>query len=168
MKAIKLPVILVACAIALFSCTKGDVIIDTPEGPHVSGTVNKDLMLSLINQVRQQGCRCGSTNMPPVGTVTWNNQLEAAAFAHADDMNQRNYFSHTGADGSSAGDRITRAGYNWRTYGENIAKGYSNEQAVVNGWIQSEGHCKNIMNGSFREMGVARSGAYWVQEFGTR
>jgi uncharacterized protein YkwD len=83
-------------------------------------------------------------------------------------MYTNNYFNHTGLNGSSAGDRIIAAGYAWRSFGENIAKGYSTEQSVMDGWIRSEGHCKNIMNPGFKEMGVARVGTYWTQEFGSR
>jgi uncharacterized protein YkwD len=83
-------------------------------------------------------------------------------------MNKNNYFSHTGLDGSSPGDRITRVGYNWRAYGENIAKGYTSEQAVMNGWLQSEGHCKNIMSSNVKEMGVGRDGNYWTQVFAAK
>ena len=46
---------------------------------------------------------------------------------------------------------------------ENIANGYASEQSVMNGWLGSEGHCKNIMNGSFKEMGAGREGNYWTQ-----
>jgi uncharacterized protein YkwD len=94
--------------------------------------------------------------------------LEAAAQAHAADMNANDYFSHTGFDGSSAGDRIRKAGYAWQTYGENIAKGYSSEESVMRAWVLSEGHCKNIMSSVFREFGDSNVNDYWVQEFGTR
>jgi uncharacterized protein YkwD len=106
--------------------------------------------------------------MPAISTVTWNESLAKAAYLHSKDMNDENYFSHTGKNGSDAGTRIEQQGYNWRTYGENIAKGYSNEQMVVEGWIESEGHCRNIMNPNFEEMGVGKEGEYWTQVFGTR
>jgi len=163
-------VLLFVCLVGL-ACTKNDVMEDTPTPPDPPGNnsgLNEALLLQLVNQRRQQGCDCGTVYYPPVGTLSWNNQLETAANAHASDMNQHNYFSHTGRDGSSPGERITRAGYNWLAYGENIAKGYSNEQAVVTAWINSEGHCKNIMNANFGEMGAAKVGEYWVQEFGRR
>lgn len=125
-------------------------------------------MLQLVNDQRQRGCNCGSTYYPPTTTVTWNDKLENAAAAHANDMRQNNYFSHTGLDGSTPGDRINRAGYAWMAYGENIAKGFTSEQEVMTAWIQSVDHCENIMNPRFQELGAARSGSYWVQEFGAR
>jgi uncharacterized protein YkwD len=82
-------------------------------------------------------------------------------------MNSHNNLDHTGSDGSSAGDRLTTGGYYWTTYAENIAVGYTSEQAVIDGWLKSDGHCKNIMNANVSEMGVATSGAYWTQVFAT-
>ena len=147
----------------LSSCQKTDVI-SNDSNTGVS-SVNKTALLQLVNDVRQRGCNCGSTYMPPVGLVIWNNQLESAAVNHSNDMLTKNYFSHTGFDGSSPGDRIRQAGYTWRKYGENIAKGYTSEQEVINAWILSEDHCRNIMDPDFREMGVARAEVYWTQEF---
>jgi uncharacterized protein YkwD len=100
--------------------------------------------------------------------LLWNDVLEKAAYHHSADMYQNDYFSHTALDGSNGGVRIQRAGYNWMTYGENIAMGYKNERETVEGWLSSPGHCKNIMNRSFKEMGVARVGNYWTQEFGAK
>lgn len=158
--------------LGFYSCQKEDITNRTPPVTNPSGTpastVNETVMLQLVNNVRQSGCACGSTLMPPVGAVTWNDQLESAALSHSNDMFSNNYFSHTGLNGSTAGERIVAAGYNWKAYGENIAKGYATEQAVMDGWLNSEGHCKNIMSSLFREMGVARVGTYWSQEFGNR
>src|SRR4030067_605973 len=53
------------------------------------------------------------------------------------------------------GDRFAREGYAWRTYGENIAVGYPTVSAVMQGWLGSDGHCRNIMNPAFREIGAA-------------
>ena len=100
--------------------------------------------------------------------MSWNSQLEQAALTHSNDMYANNYFSHAAQDGSKAGDRIDDAGYRWRNYGENIAFGYRSEREVIRGWILSPGHCKNIMNKSFKEMGVSRVGDYWTQVFATK
>jgi uncharacterized protein YkwD len=159
-------------SLGVYSCQKDDSSAKVPSVPNPSGNssgnVNKTTLLQLVNNVRQSGCTCGSTVMPPVAAVTWNDQLTTAAFNHSNDMYSNNYFSHTGLNGSTAGDRITAAGYTWRAYGENIAKGYSSEQGVMDGWLNSEGHCKNIMSPLFKEVGVARVDTYWSQEFGSR
>jgi uncharacterized protein YkwD len=153
------------------SCQKSEVTpneASANEPVGATATINKSLMLQLVNDVRIRGCQCGDTYYNPVPAVTWNNQLEAAAYVHSADMNQNNFFSHTAPNGSNGGVRITNAGYTWKTYGENIASGYRTEGDVVKGWVESEGHCKNIMNKNFKEMGVARVGTYWTQEFGAK
>lgn len=133
-----------------------------------AAAVDKTLLLQLVNEVRQKGCQCGDTWYPPAPAVSWNSQLEQAALVHSNDMYARNYFSHTALDGSKAGSRLDAAGYRWKTYGENIALGYHNEKEVVKGWLQSPGHCKNMLGKAYREMAVARVGNYWTQVFATR
>jgi uncharacterized protein YkwD len=138
---------------------------------YISGdgaSINKTVLLQLVNKVRQSGCTCAGKYYPPVPPVQWNEQLEKAALAHSRDMSAKKYFSHTAPDGSNGGVRIERAGYHWMAYGENIASGYKSEQEVISGWLSSPGHCKNIMNKNYREMGVARAGNYWTQTFGVR
>jgi hypothetical protein len=73
--------------------------------------------------------------------------------------------SHTGANGSSFLDRITREGYVASTGGENIAQGYRNPREVVAGWMSSSGHRANILNRNFREVGYGVSGTYWCVVF---
>lgn len=163
---------LIICVfIGFLSCQKEtESSNSTNPDPHGANTanVNKTVLLQLVNNVRQAGCTCGSTVMPPVPAVTWNDQLAVAALNHSMDMYSNDYFSHTGLAGTSAGDRIIAAGYTWKAYGENIARGYSSEQAVMDGWLKSETHCKNIMGSLFKEMGAGRAGNYWAQEFGAR
>jgi uncharacterized protein YkwD len=127
-------------------------------------------ILALINQVRSQGRNCGGTFYPAVNPLSWNSRLYQAALAHTKDMVTNNFFDHTGSDGSDAGTRITAAGYSWSTYRENIAAGYFSAQSVVDGWLTSSGHCRNIMNSSITDMGVAKAsggsyGMYWTQVF---
>lgn len=129
---------------------------------------NKAKILELVNAARKKGCKCGDTYYPPAPAVTWNDRLEAAALVHAADMSSKKFFSHTASDGSRAGERISRAGYRWMTYGENIGMGFLTETEMVSGWLKSPSHCRNIMNRQYREMGVARVGKYWTQDFGSR
>ena len=140
---------------------KSSSIEPLPIRNHIA--VNKILLVQLVNDVRKRGCQCGDTYYPSAPPIKWSNKLEQAALVHSNDMNLNNYFSHTANDGSKASERIDAAGYQWRAYGENIAYGYSTERDVVDGWVRSPGHCKNIMNRFFKEMGVARVGTYWTQ-----
>ena len=131
--------------------------------------------LRLINAHRAAGAQCGSSGSFAATTpLAWNATLTQAALVHADDMLAREFFSHTGSDGSSAGDRATAAGYVWQTVGENIAAGYPTVAVVVAGWMASPGHCANLMQPAFRDIGMACvSGAagskyatYWSQSLG--
>nr|WP_294944604.1 CAP domain-containing protein [uncultured Mucilaginibacter sp.] len=129
--------------------------------------------LRLINRTRAKGCNCGNKWYPPAAPIVWNDNLEKAAQGHADDMYNRDYFSHTSKDGRSMSDRIVFAGYLFKGYksfmvGENIAMGQSSIVQVMAGWFKSEGHCQNLMNPGFKEVGVAETNHYWVQDFGGR
>jgi RNA polymerase sigma factor (sigma-70 family) len=102
--------------------------------------------------------------------VTEDAQLEKAAQAHSDDMAARNFFDHVNPDGADPGQRITAAGYKWSTYGENIAKGQQTPEAVMDSWMNSPGHRANILNCSFKDIGVGihngSGGPWWTQDFG--
>lgn len=127
--------------------------------PAASGVAAR--IVQLVNAERAKvGC----------SALTLNATLSKAAQAHSDDMAAHQNMSHTGSDGSSPGDRITRAGYTWSAYGENVAYGYSTPEQVMAGWMASPGHKANILNCSFKEIGVglAQPNSFWTQDFGTR
>lgn len=130
-------------------------------------------VLELVNRARASARTCGDRRFNAAKPLRWNDTLARAALQHAEDMARNNYFSHDGRDGSTPAQRVTRAGYAYRATGENIAAGQMDPETVVAGWIKSPGHCANLMNGRFTEMGVAyavdkrsESGVYWAQEFG--
>lgn len=117
-------------------------------------------VLALVNKERAAvGC--------PVLTV--NEKLAKAAQDHSEDMAAHSNMSHTGSDGSDPGQRITRAGYEWRTYAENVAYGYPTAAQVMEGWMNSPGHKRNILDCGLKEIGIglAQPGQYWTQDFGT-
>jgi uncharacterized protein YkwD len=130
--------------------------------------------MALVNAHRAAGATCGATAYPAAASLSWNGPLTQASLRHSDDMMAGNFFSHTGSDGSSAGERATAAGYAWRTVGENIAAGQPTVASVVSAWMASPGHCANIMNASFRDIGLAcvSGGAsntyrtYWTMTLG--
>lgn len=141
---------------------------------HTDGTAEfKSSFLSLINKTRAKGCNCGKTYYPPAPPMVWNDNLEDAARGHAKDMARKEYFSHDSKDGRNMDDRIVSAGYVFKGYksfaiGENIAFGQTSITEVMAGWFRSEGHCKNLMNPDFRDVGVSEVNKYWVQDFGGR
>ena len=123
-----------------------------------SGDVTR--VVALVNSERSKaGC----------SPVTLNAKLTKAAQDHSKDMAAHQNMSHTGSDGSDPGERITRAGYSWSTYGENVAYGYATPESVMAGWMSSPGHKRNILNCEFKEIGVglAQPDNYWTQDFGT-
>jgi uncharacterized protein YkwD len=89
-------------------------------------------------------------------------------------MANGNFFAHTGSDGRTPGDRAELAGYSAQQVGENIAAGLDASSKVVDGWLASPGHCANLMNAQFSELGAAYAvdpksdaGIYWTALFGT-
>ena len=129
-------------------------------------------VLALVNDARKQDRRCGRKKMSAAPALTLSAALTRAAAAHAADMAANNFMGHRGSDGSEAGERVRRAGYQWRVTGENVAAGQPDAETVVKAWLESPGHCVNIMRSEFREMGVAFVAAphsdlriLWAQEF---
>jgi len=104
--------------------------------------------------------------------VQWNAALEKAARKHSYMMATQNFFDHRGPDSTHVGNRVQSAGYDWRFVGENIYAGIETVTEAVYGWLESEGHCKTIMNPDYTEIGaacVANRGSqyesYWTQVF---
>lgn len=132
-------------------------------------------ILVAVNRARSASRQCGERAFPPAQPLVWNDQLGTAALAHSEDMTVQKYFAHRGKDGGTVGDRATRARYKWRIIGENIASGQTTAAEAVEGWLASPGHCVNIMEPAFTEMGAAYAirkdrypgRVYWTQAFGT-
>ncbi len=152
----------------------------------------KAVALDAINAARAEGRTCGKYGyMSPAPAVSWNDHLYASSLEHSRDMALSNTFSHTGSGtesdatakalhpgtGSRVAERIEHNGYGeWRRYGENIAAGTSMDEVeeAMAGWLKSPGHCKNIMNPKFEEVGMAlyyhkksHYRYYWTQDFAT-
>jgi uncharacterized protein YkwD len=126
--------------------------------------------LQLVNEVRARGARCGSRDFAPAPPVTLSQTLAGVATGHATDMAAHNYFEHEDLTGHSPADRVRAVGYREKLVGENIAYGPKSADEVVQGWLDSPGHCENIMDPRFAEMGIAyapgrasKRGLYWVQ-----
>ncbi|MEH1028383.1 CAP domain-containing protein [Micromonospora profundi] len=117
-------------------------------------------VLELVNARRAEG-GCAPVQSDP--------ELTTAAQRHSQDQAEHRSMSHTGSDGSDVGQRLDRAGYAWRTYGENVAYNQSTPEAVMTAWMDSPGHRANILNCAFTEIGIGRAdtgdGPYWTQNF---
>ena len=163
MKRLFFAVSLIIASNCFSSCSKNDIELPSAVSEN---QVKVQEILKLVNEVRAKGTTCGTTYYAPVDPLTWNQKLEYAAIKHSQDMQENNYFSHTSINGDTFSDRIEQEGYSYASIGENIANGYSSAESVMNGWLNSQGHCANIMNANFTEMGVGRVGNYWTQDFG--
>jgi uncharacterized protein YkwD len=132
-----------------------------------------DTILQLVNAARARPRACGGQHFGPAGPLRWNPALAQAALAHSSDMAAHHDFSHVEHNGSTPADRVMRAGYAWSRVGENIAAGQRSAAEAVQGWLDSPGHCANIMNPGYTEMGAAyalnpagdKRTIYWTQEF---
>ena len=131
-------------------------------------------LLEQINSARTQARQCGGQAFAATTPLAWNAVLASAAEGHSRNMANNNFFDHKDRDGRMPGDRAELAGYNGQLIGENIAAGQDTTRKVVDGWLASPGHCANLMNPQFRELGAAYvvdpksdSGIYWTAMFGT-
>ncbi len=134
-------------------------------------------LLARVNALRAAGATCGTRGaFATAPALAWNAHLTQAGLVHANDMQSKNFFSHTGDDGRNAGQRATAAGYNWQSWGENIAAGHMGTAAVLEAWMDSPDHCAAIMTAGYQEMGVAcvpgtnsnTFRTYWTQMFGAQ
>lgn len=126
--------------------------------------------LQLVNDVRSRGARCGARSFGPAPPLKLSGTLAGVAFGHAADMAAHDYFEHEDLSGRSPAQRVRAVGYPEKLVGENIAYGPQSAEEVVQGWLDSPGHCENIMDTRFTEMGIAyaaghgsRRDLYWVQ-----
>jgi uncharacterized protein YkwD len=131
--------------------------------------------LARMNQLRAAGADCRTRGrFSPAGALAWNTSLTLAAERHSRDMMAHNFFAHTGSDGSTLSVRAGATGDVWSSLGENIAAGYPGIDSVMAGWMASDGHCANLMNPGFTEVGLVcvsgtaatTYGNYWTLDLG--
>jgi uncharacterized protein YkwD len=120
-----------------------------PPPPSTTAPPAADLASAVIAITNAERATAG------LAPVTAHPALMSAALAHSQDQASMLRMTHTGSDGSNAGQRIERAGYDWRTWAENVAVGYGTAALVMSGWMGSAGHRANILNRSFVHIGVA-------------
>jgi len=158
--------------------------------PPLSTNTKQDY-LDAINNARAVQQDCGTEGIKSaVPALAWNDKLYSAAAEHSYDMAKSDTFSHTGSGtqsdwtseqkglgrGSTVTERIENSGYDWQRNGENIAAGTNLDtaDAVIQVWLNSAGHCANLMNPDFQDIGMAMVEDansqyiyYWTQDFGT-
>ncbi len=125
--------------------------------------------VNYINSIRAIPQNCGGKEYDQTNDISWNEALYNAAFIHSQDMAQNSNLSHTGSNNSLAGIRISSVGYKWRSVAENISGGTETPEQTIDRWMASSGHCHNIMNPAYTEIGMACAseksseyGVYWT------
>jgi len=168
-------------------------MISNPYKAPLANRALKRAYLQAINKARSSARRCGSEGyFSATNDLRWSDALYKAAYEHSNDMAQTNIFKHRGSGrmtdntgkvldlgrGSTFKERIVNNGYrNPKMLSENITAGTLRDtaQKAVDAWLASDGHCANLMNPSFREVGMAhvqKVGTnythYWTQNFAKR
>ncbi|RLN98764.1 hypothetical protein BBJ28_00005994 [Nothophytophthora sp. Chile5] len=145
-------------------------LADSSEAAGKSYTQSADYLPSVLSRVNHERAVQG------LSPLCSNEKLQAAAQGHADDMSENVFVMwHTGVNGSTTEERISNAGYNWKTVSENVAAGQKDVDAVVDAWMDSENDedTANLL-GNFTMFGVAyayRADSpykhYWTLDFAT-
>lgn len=143
------------------NCPDGSCNVTTPDKTDTSSSAVSDYekkVAELVNEIRAEY---------GLSALKLNTELSGVARAKSQDMKDKNYFSHTSPTYGSPFDMMKTFGISYRTAGENIAMGYSTPEKVVDAWMNSEGHRANILNSSYKEIGVGyvSGGNYWTQMF---
>jgi uncharacterized protein YkwD len=139
--------------------------------------LSPDEALRRLNHVRLRGAACRPTATPTTAQpLTWNEELAAAALQQAREMALQKRMSHRDRENRGLAERLRATGYRFSAAAENLAVGYPSLDVVVDAWIQSEGHCENLLNGAVIEVGIAcvdagpsdapEEGRYWTLVLG--
>jgi uncharacterized protein YkwD len=119
-----------------------------------AGTPFADTWETLLTEARAQARRCGGDTYAKGSPLTWNARLGAAAQAHSEDMAHMSQLSHEGSEGEVLADRLGATGYEASAWAENVAAGQQDATTVVAAWLDSPGHCANIMFADYTEFGA--------------
>lgn len=158
---------------------------EVPAGEHCAAVADwdpawsqwEDEVLQIVNEVRATGADCGAEgSFGPAEPLAMDPILRCSSRLHSLDMFERDFFDHDNLDGLDPFERMENAGFSGSYMGENIAYGQQNPEQVMEAWVDSDGHCSNIMNPNYTLIGVGyypgaesrREGKqhFWTQNFG--
>ena len=108
-----------------------------------------------LTELRLNGAACPSGAMAAAAPVAWNERLADAAQAQVREMARLARMSHRDGKDRGLAERLRVASYPFRIAVENVAVGFASIDDVVDAWLESEGHCENLMNAAVREFGLA-------------
>ncbi len=123
--------------------------------------------LEQINQARSEARYCGRVLQAAAEPLSYQCTLAGAAQQHSNDMAQHGMLSHLSSDGQDAYRRLQQQGYDATTLGENVAMTATDDADVVQQWLASPGHCRNIMEADYTSLGMGQAtsdtgGVYWT------
>lgn len=113
-------------------------------------------ILDITNEIRKRH---------QLNKLEWDDETSIVAFHHSEDMRINEYFSHTSPSHGELKDRLKKQGIFYQLAGENIAAKYVDAIAVVEGWLNSEGHRVNLLHEDFTHLGVGVYERYYTQNF---
>lgn len=151
------------------------VVLAQPLGAtRVSDAASADkMLLAQVNAARARPRMCGRQRFAAARPLSWSAALGTAAQGHSRAMARGNYFAHRDPNGRSVADRARSAGFRGGKIGENIAAGQGTPSKAMQDWLASPGHCANLMNPMFTQVGAAYAsdsrsdaGIYWTMVFG--
>lgn len=165
---------LVGCGVTDGPADGGSSVTDATEDWPADWSTMEEEVVELVNRERFVGASCGG--VPMAGGLTpleMDAVIRGTARGHSEDMADRDFFDHRNPDGDLPEDRMTADGFTGALpWGENIAAGAWDAPTVVEGWMDSPGHCANIMEPGFTVIGVgyfydeaSSWGHYWTQVF---
>lgn len=131
----------------------------TPELPENGNLSEYEIRVAeLVNEIREEN---------GLQKLILNSELSDVARLKSQDMLENNYFSHTSPTYGSPYDMMTQYGIKYTFAGENLARGQKTPEQVVNAWMNSPGHRKNILSERYTQIGVGyvANGDYWTQHF---
>jgi len=143
------------------------VLFLSPKTAYLSQQIDTDTLIRLTNEERKRN---------GLNPLLYNETLAKAAEIKALDLLEDDYFGHNTPEGKDFVDWIKEAGYGYAYAGENLAMDFATSEGVMNGWMDSEKHCDNILGSNYEEIGIAvvagefndKKTTMVVQIFGTR
>ena len=131
-----------------------------------NGVLAKNFLLQ-VNQLRNKARNCGNKYFPVAPPLRLDDKLNFVALQHSMDMSGHNFLDHISSNGDTLVKRLLKADYAWRAIAENIAHNQRSTSEVLKDWLNSPGHCSNLMSPDYRFMGIAQVNWYWTQVFAT-
>lgn len=155
--------------IFVIACSSYDKNLKKPTSEQSTATSDafQIQFLSAVNKVRSRTRKCGQKVFSAAPPLRLNKKLTIAAYQHSLDMSDNQFLKHTSSNGDTLVKRLQDVNYSWSAVGENIAHNQKNIEQVIDDWLNSPGHCSNLMSSDYKQTGIAVVKKYWTQVYAT-